>query len=169
MHPDRSNFPSEKLQPEANSDKYRHPLLRNRQNLGILMDEKEAGLNMNSTGRPTESTNLDPWGSHCLNHQAKNRQSLDLCLPAYCSKCAALSSGESQTNVVGVIQKAVAFVAKYVGFILLTEMPCMASIRKLKCQGEQRFRGRGTPAQRRRGEGLRVVEGVNRKRGVSGL
>ena len=26
----------------------------------------------NSTGRPTESTNLDPWGSQSLNHQPKN-------------------------------------------------------------------------------------------------
>ena len=37
----------------------------------------------NSTGRPTESTNLDPWGSQRLNHQPKNIHRLDLGLPAH--------------------------------------------------------------------------------------
>jgi hypothetical protein len=32
----------------------------------------------NSTGRPTESTNLDPWDSQWLNHQPKSIQGLDL-------------------------------------------------------------------------------------------
>jgi hypothetical protein len=36
----------------------------------------------NSTGRPTESTNLDPWGSQYLKHQAKNIKGLDIGLPA---------------------------------------------------------------------------------------
>ena len=35
----------------------------------------------NSTGRPTESTNLDPWGSQRLNHQPKNIHELDLVFP----------------------------------------------------------------------------------------
>jgi hypothetical protein len=32
----------------------------------------------NSTQRPTESTNLDPWGSQNLNHQPKSIHRLDL-------------------------------------------------------------------------------------------
>jgi hypothetical protein len=32
----------------------------------------------NFTGRPTESTNLDPWGSQNLKHQIKNIYGLDL-------------------------------------------------------------------------------------------
>jgi hypothetical protein len=32
----------------------------------------------NSTGRSTESTNLDPWGSQRLNHQLKSIHGLDL-------------------------------------------------------------------------------------------
>jgi hypothetical protein len=34
-------------------------------------------------GRPTESTNLDPWGSQRWNHQVKNIHRLDLGLPAH--------------------------------------------------------------------------------------
>jgi hypothetical protein len=30
------------------------------------------GIDRNSTEKPTESTNLDPWGSQRLNHQPKN-------------------------------------------------------------------------------------------------
>jgi hypothetical protein len=37
----------------------------------------------NSAKRPTESTNLDPWGSQSLNHQQKNIQELDLDLPVH--------------------------------------------------------------------------------------
>jgi hypothetical protein len=35
-------------------------------------------VDRNSTGRPTKSTNLDPWGSQSLNHQPKNMLRLDL-------------------------------------------------------------------------------------------
>jgi hypothetical protein len=44
------------------------------------------------TGRATESTYLDPWGSQKLNHQPKNIYGLDLGLLSYthiCSRCAA--------------------------------------------------------------------------------
>jgi hypothetical protein len=37
----------------------------------------------NSTRRPTESTNLDPWGSQRLNQQPKNIHGLDLGLPTH--------------------------------------------------------------------------------------
>ena len=35
------------------------------------------------TGKPTESTNLNPWGSQSLNHQPKNIHGLDLGLPTH--------------------------------------------------------------------------------------
>jgi hypothetical protein len=37
----------------------------------------------NSAGRPTESTNLDPWDSQILNHQTKKMYRLDLGLPTH--------------------------------------------------------------------------------------
>ena len=37
----------------------------------------------NSTGIPTESTNLDPWGSQSLNHLPKNIHGLDLGFPTH--------------------------------------------------------------------------------------
>jgi hypothetical protein len=37
----------------------------------------------NSIGRPTKSTNLDPWSSLSLNCQPKNIHRLDLILPTY--------------------------------------------------------------------------------------
>jgi hypothetical protein len=37
----------------------------------------------NSTGRITEATHLDPWGSQGLNHPPKNRHELDLGLPTH--------------------------------------------------------------------------------------
>ena len=46
----------------------------------------------NSKGRPTESTNMDPWGSQSLNHQSKSIHRLDLGLSHICSRCAACSS-----------------------------------------------------------------------------
>jgi hypothetical protein len=36
--------------------------------------------NRNSTKRPKESTNLNPWGPQSLNHQPKNIHGLDLYL-----------------------------------------------------------------------------------------
>jgi hypothetical protein len=44
-----------------------------------------AGLygDRNSTGRQTESTNLDPWGSQRLNHQPKNTHRLDIDLSVH--------------------------------------------------------------------------------------
>jgi hypothetical protein len=37
----------------------------------------------NSTGRPTQWTIEDPWGSPNLNHQSKNIHGQDLGLPAH--------------------------------------------------------------------------------------
>jgi hypothetical protein len=41
----------------------------------------------NSTGRPTVSTNLDPWGSQSLNHQLKSIHEQDLGLSAHMEMC----------------------------------------------------------------------------------
>ena len=64
--------------------------------------------NRNSTGRTTESTNLDPWGSQNLNHQPKNIHGLDLGLPHICSRCATWSLGGSQTTGAIAVPKTVA-------------------------------------------------------------
>jgi hypothetical protein len=52
----------------------------------------------NSTGRPTESTNLDSWGSQRLNHQSNNIHGLDLSPQHICSRFAAWSSWGSPNN-----------------------------------------------------------------------
>jgi hypothetical protein len=51
----------------------------------------------NSTGRPTESTNLDPWGSQRLNIHRMDLMSLSP-IPDICSRCAAWSSCGSPNN-----------------------------------------------------------------------
>jgi hypothetical protein len=43
----------------------------------------DPGGDRNSPGRPTELTNLDPWGSQRLNHQPKNTHGLELGLDAH--------------------------------------------------------------------------------------
>jgi hypothetical protein len=73
---------------------------------GMISGPKE---DRNSTKRPTESTNLDLWGSQSLKHQPKSMHNLDLGLPPYIySRCAAWSSCGSQTTGAGAIPKAVA-------------------------------------------------------------
>jgi hypothetical protein len=53
----------------------------------------------NSTGRPTESTILDPWGFQSLNHQPKIIYWLDLSMPNHISsRSAAYSSCRSGTT-----------------------------------------------------------------------
>jgi hypothetical protein len=37
----------------------------------------------NSTGKPTESVNLDHWGSQSLNHEPKDIYRLDIARPTY--------------------------------------------------------------------------------------
>jgi hypothetical protein len=49
----------------------------------------------NSTGRPTESTNLDPWCSQILNHQIKYTHRLGLGIFALSTRCASCSLCES--------------------------------------------------------------------------
>lgn len=77
------------LHPASDSDRQRNPQPNSGWSLSTLMEEKEKGLwarsthCRNSTGRPTESTNLDPWGSQIVNHHPKNIHGLDLGLPAH--------------------------------------------------------------------------------------
>lgn len=65
---------------ETDSDRQRHT----QPNSGLSLDGRIAGRiadpegDRDHTGRPTESTNLDPWDSHSLNYQPKNIQELDL-------------------------------------------------------------------------------------------
>ena len=76
---------SEMLRLAADSKRYRHPP-KQWMELGDTYGrtgERIVGPHRNFTGRPTESTNLDPWGSQKLNHQPKNIHRLDLGLPAH--------------------------------------------------------------------------------------
>jgi hypothetical protein len=59
----------------------------------------------NATGRPTESINLDPWGSQSLDHQLKNISGLDLGPCIYVSN---MQPGLHMGPGVGAIPKAVA-------------------------------------------------------------
>jgi hypothetical protein len=43
----------------------------------------------NSTGRPTESINLDPWGYQILNHQPKNIHTWTYVSQHICKRCVA--------------------------------------------------------------------------------
>jgi hypothetical protein len=87
MLADRRKLSSERFHPTADSDRCRHPQPNSRWSLRTLMEEWEEGLLAlkgieTSTGRPTESTNLDPWDFQGLNHQPKNIPGLDLDLSA---------------------------------------------------------------------------------------
>ena len=88
MLADRRKLSSERFHPTADSDRCRHPQPNSRWSLRTLMEEWEEGLLAlkgieTSTGRPTESTNLDPWDSQSLNHQPKNIHRPYLGLPAH--------------------------------------------------------------------------------------
>jgi hypothetical protein len=85
MLADRSMLSSERLHSAANLD---------RDTQSQTVDEAWALLQKNrgkdcrpeggrnSTGRPTEPTNLVPWGSESLNHQPKSIHKLGLGLPS---------------------------------------------------------------------------------------
>jgi hypothetical protein len=69
--------------PAADSDKCRDPQPNRGWSLGTLIGrvggraEGPKG-DRNSTGKPKESTNLDPWSSQKLNYQPKSIHRLDL-------------------------------------------------------------------------------------------
>jgi hypothetical protein len=77
---------SERLHPAADSDADTHSQAVDGA-WGLLWKNRRKDCSpkkdRNSTGRPTESANLDPWGSQSLNHQPKNIDGLDLGLPTY--------------------------------------------------------------------------------------
>ena len=72
---------SEKLHPAGDSDTDTHSLTVDRiwDFYGII-EGRMAGpdWDRNATGRPTESTKLDPWGFQRLNHQSQCIHRLDL-------------------------------------------------------------------------------------------
>ena len=80
------------------------------------------------TGRPTGSTDLDPWGSQSLNHQPKNLQGLDLDpLPApnHMQQMCNMVFMWVLNNLDGGYPKSCCL---YVGYVLLAELPCLASV-----------------------------------------
>jgi hypothetical protein len=76
MLADRSMLSYERLHPGADSDRYKQLHPNSRWSLGTLIKNRRKGFraerNRNSIRRPSESTNLNPWGSQKLNHQPKN-------------------------------------------------------------------------------------------------
>ena len=75
MFTDRSMLPSERVNPAAVSDKYRHPqskwmeLWEFYEKTGGSISGPEG--DRNSTGRPAESTNLELWGAKRLIYQIR--------------------------------------------------------------------------------------------------
>jgi len=84
----------------ADTDRCRDPQQNSGWSSGSLKEEMGEGLrgpegDRKSIGRPTMSTNLDPWCSQRPNHQPKSIQELDLSPPIHkhiCSRWAAQSS-----------------------------------------------------------------------------
>ena len=74
MLADRSMLSSEGLYLTA--DRLRHPQKTVDGPWGLLWKNRKKDMDpkgyRNSTGRHTESSNLDPWGPQSLNHQLKN-------------------------------------------------------------------------------------------------
>ena len=64
--------------------------------LGEMIDSPK--VDRNSTGRPTESTNLGLWGSQSLNHQPRAYKGWTWVFLYMCSRYAAWSSYGSSNN-----------------------------------------------------------------------
>jgi hypothetical protein len=73
MLSDRIKLSSERLHPAADSDTDTHSqtVVEFGDSYGIGGRFAGPEGDRNSTERPTESSNLDPWGSGSLNHQPK--------------------------------------------------------------------------------------------------
>jgi hypothetical protein len=119
-------------------------------------------------GRPTGSTNLDPWGSHSLYHQPKNIHGLDLGIPRHMYQMFNLVFIWVWTNWSvyvwgGAIFKGVPYM--WVGYVLLVGLPCLASVREEVPGPTETWRARmggylGDP-HLLRGRGGRNVEGCD--------
>jgi hypothetical protein len=72
----------------------------------------------NSTGRPTESTNLDPWSSQSLNRQPRNIHRLNLGFPTHAWQICGLM-WVLNNWIKGYL---------YVEYVLLAGLPCLASV-----------------------------------------
>jgi hypothetical protein len=81
----------------------------------------------NSTRRPAESTNLDPWQSQSLNHQPKSIHKLDIGQLNICNRCESSSSCGSQTTRVGVGEYPKSCCLS-VGYILRAVLLCLTSV-----------------------------------------
>ena len=79
----------------------------------------------NSTGRPTESTNLDSWGSQRMSHQPKNIHRLNLGLPVHMLQMCSLTFMWVLNNFSVGYPKSCCL---YVGYVLLARLPCLASV-----------------------------------------
>jgi hypothetical protein len=84
-------FP-ERMHPEADSDRYRHPHPKGGWSLGIY-GSKGGRItvpkgNRNSIERPAELMSLDTWDFQNMNHQPKNIRGQDIGFPIYmCQRC----------------------------------------------------------------------------------
>jgi hypothetical protein len=118
----------------------------------------------NSTGRPTESTNLNSWGSQRLNHQPMNIHGLDLCI-----RCAAWSSCVSPNNWSSDYPKSCCL---YEEFALLAGLLCLASdapaLTETWCSRVGEIpKGDPTHSENKGGEGGRTVGRGNQEGVVS--
>jgi hypothetical protein len=110
---------------------------------------------------PTESTNLDPWGSQSLNHQPKNIHGLNLGLPFHMQQMCSLVFMWVPNNWSMGCPKSCCLCVGYV----LAGLPGLASVgedvpRDLKYQGG--VDTQGPPPAQRRGKrmGEELWEGV---------
>jgi hypothetical protein len=129
---DRSMCSSERLNLLTESRQIQTPTAKQSTELGYSYERIGGRItgsvgDRNSTGRPAESTNLDPWGFQRLIHQAKNIYRLDLGIHTHISHCAAWSPCGSWKTIprVGGYPKSCCLSE---GYVLLPGLPCLASV-----------------------------------------
>jgi hypothetical protein len=84
----------------------------------------EAKGDKDSTARPTESTNLELWGSYYLNHQPKNIHRLDLGQPAHMLPICSLTFTVLNNWSEGYTKRC----WLYVGYVLLAGLTSLPSV-----------------------------------------
>ena len=117
----RSMLSSERLHLAADSDRHRQSTAKQWMERGDSYGRMGGRIvaskrDRNSTGRPTELTNLDPWGSQSLNHQPKSINRLDLGLIAHVQQMCSLAFMWDLNNWNRGYPKSCCL---YVGYILL--------------------------------------------------
>jgi hypothetical protein len=124
---DRCMLFSDRFYPAANSDRYTAKEWMELEDSYGRIGGRTAGLegDRNSTGKPTESNNLDPCGSQSLNHQPKNIHRLDLEPHTYVAYVQFdLQVGPKTIGVEGYPKSC----CLYVGYVLLSGLPCLTSV-----------------------------------------